>query len=52
MGDIVSRVIDSKSMAAGVHKVTFDTKSLPSGTYFLRMTDGTVISSKRFMVDR
>ncbi len=45
-------VLADGSREAGQHAVTLDTRSLPSGTYILRMTAGSHVQSQRVTVVR
>jgi hypothetical protein len=44
------RDIESGSRAAGIYNVTFDTRGLPSGVYFLRFTGMTSMSQKVLVI--
>lgn len=50
--DMLGRVIDARKVifSAGQWTEKFDLKSIPAGTYFLRMTDGDGMRTERFVV--
>jgi hypothetical protein len=52
MGNVVAPAMQVESKGPGTYQLTFGTEKLISGSYFLRMTEGKVISTKRFTIDK
>jgi len=51
LGQEVATLVNEK-LDAGKHKKTFDAKSLPSGIYFYRLTSGSLVDVKKFVLIR
>lgn len=51
-GRLVARLLDRRPLSSGVHEITWDTHSLPSGTYFVRLATGRRIATQKWVLVR
>ncbi|HET6400593.1 MAG TPA: choice-of-anchor D domain-containing protein [Candidatus Kapabacteria bacterium] len=52
LGQKEETVMNEQPVADGDHTVTFETSQLPSGQYVLRMTDGSSVESRPFVIEK
>ncbi|HEX5315493.1 MAG TPA: T9SS type A sorting domain-containing protein, partial [Candidatus Kapabacteria bacterium] len=52
LGQKVETVMDGEAVAEGDHSMTIETTRLPAGQYILRLSDGTTVDSRPFVVQK
>lgn len=52
LGKEVVRLLDNAGMAKGAHSVAFDASNLPTGTYFVRVSNGSDVDSRQISVQK
>jgi hypothetical protein len=51
-GRLVARLLDRHPLESGTHRITWDTRSHPSGAYFLRLVTGAGTASRKWLLIR
>jgi hypothetical protein len=52
LGQKVETIMDGEAVAEGDHSMTIETTRLPAGQYILRLSDGTTVDSRPFVVQK